>query len=124
MPNAEVPEAYPVEALRGQVRLLEEQLKDLGTLSQLSPLDTLAELTRDIGEVTKALPPEKKIAIRTISIKSSNRIKVEGTTSDYGAPEELERALRAKKYRAKADAKDLVPGTNEREFTLDIVPKE
>jgi hypothetical protein len=122
--GVDLPEGLEVEALRGQLNALEAQLKDLGSLAELSPLETYAELSRDVSEVIKTFPQGRAMTLRAISIKSTGRIKIEGSTTDYRAVDELEKALRQKRYRADGDSKEQVAGSQEREFTIDIVPRE
>ncbi len=116
MPDAEVPPGLEIEALRGQLNRLQDQLKDLGSLSKFSPLDSLVELTKDF-------PFAPDISIRTVNIKNS-RIKVEGTAPNYEAAEKIEKALKAKRdtyARIKTTVSDTVaPGTTGRSFTLEI----
>jgi len=116
IPEAELPEGLEVEALRGQLNKLQEQLKDLGSLSRFSPLDTLIQLTKDI-------PQGGGITFRSIQIKN-NRVKIEGVAPDYGAIDNISKLLEAKKgtyARVKPEVSSSVTsGSNGRVFSLEI----
>ena len=117
MPNIDIPEWLEVEALRGQLNKLQDQLKDLGSLSRFSPLDTLVQITKDF-------PTVPDVAVRSINIKNS-RVKLEGTAPDYAAVENIEKKFKAKKElysRVKSDVSSTMnAGSNGRTFTLEII---
>ncbi len=93
---------YPnqeLDAFRGEMTRLQDQLKSLGSLSKLSPIDSLIALTKDF-------PRDAGATVRSVNIKN-NRIEIEGTAPDYGTVDRIEKALNTKKdvyRRVKTDA--------------------
>lgn len=117
IPAMDVPRGSELDALEGENRKLEQQLSNLGSLSALSPLDSLTEITAD-------LPLSSGITITRIKVEG-NKMRVEGTAPDYTALEKIERALKKKKNvycRIRKDTTASVPGKqNVRGFSLDIL---
>lgn len=89
IPDLTVAAGLEVDALRGEIVSLQNKLKDLGTLSKMTPLDAFVQLTKDF-------PSSATTAVRALNIKN-NRIKIEGSAPDYNAAESIEKALKNKR---------------------------
>jgi Tfp pilus assembly protein PilN len=117
IPGLESPPGIEVDALEGENRKLEQQLKNLGSLSALSPLDSLRAISED-------LPQTSGITVTRVRIEGAT-MRVEGTAPDYAALEKLERVLKRKRSvycRVNKDITASVPGKpNVRGFRLDII---
>lgn len=117
IPSMDAPRGSELDALEGENRRLEAQLSNLGSLSALTPLDSLSEISFD-------LPLSSGITVTRIKIEG-NKLRVEGTAPDYTALEKLERVLKKKKNvycRIRKDTTASVPGKqNVRGFSLDIL---
>jgi hypothetical protein len=88
VPNLTAPEGKENDALIGQTNALDTQLKDLGSPTQSSPLETLLDISRDI-------PGTLGITVNAIKVKG-NRITLETSAPDYAAAEALKSALEKK----------------------------
>ncbi len=115
VPNFESPEGQEVNTLRRQNKLLDDQLKDLGTTSALNPLQAFSIISRE-------LPAGSNITIRSINLRS-NTILISGAAPDYSAVEKVERMLKRRKdlfCRIKKDTPGSGAQADKRAFSFDI----
>lgn len=88
IPTLQLAPGEELSRLGTEVVAIEQQLKDLGSLSKLSALDALLELSKD-------LPATKEVNIFKLTIKE-DRISIEGTANSYTAIEDMLKALKGK----------------------------
>ena len=81
-----VPDKDAIFFLRGKIKSLNEQVKDLGTPAKLSPLAALLEISKD-------MPKAGDIKVKRLSIEGT-KMRIEGTTPDYSGAEQLEGKLK------------------------------
>ncbi|MBX7145179.1 MAG: hypothetical protein K1X79_12060 [Oligoflexia bacterium] len=116
VPSLSLPQGHELDALEGETRRLEQQLQSLGSLSALSPLDYLTEITGD-------LPLASGVTVTRVKIEG-NRLRVEGSAPGYTEIEKIERFLKRKKNvycKIRKDSTNAAPGKpNSRGYTLDI----
>ena len=116
MPGEVVPFRREVDFLQRRVEEIETQLRDMGTLSSLSPLDSLKELTA-------AIDPSLDLQIDSMNIAHS-RVSFNGSVIDYPAVGTLSQILKDRKDRfcdVKVDPAARTFGTSSRvKFTAEI----
>lgn len=115
VPNFDSPEGEEVKTLQKQNRLLDTQLKDLGTTSALNPLQAFSIISRE-------LPAGSNITIKSINLRS-NSILLSGAAPDYSAVEKIERMLKRRKdifCRIKKDTPGSAGQADKRAFSFDI----
>lgn len=114
-PDQAVPQRGEVEFIDGQIGQLEEQLRGLGSLSSLSPLESLKELS-------VAISRDLDLDIDGMNIGQS-RISFQGSVSDFPAVGRLSSALEAQKGRfcnVVVDSKGKMPGTSRVRYTAEL----
>lgn len=115
MPGEEVPYQREVSYVEDKVHELEDQLKGIGSLSSLSPLESLEELSQTIS-------PTIDVQVDSLSIGHS-RITFSGSVPDVPSVGRLESALLQKKAEfcdVKVDPRDKVPGSTRIRFSAEI----
>ncbi len=88
IPTLSVTPGQEITRLSTEVAAIEQQLKDLGSLSKLSILDAALELSKD-------LPKNKEVNIYKLTMKE-DQIRIEGSAESYTAIEQIVKALKAK----------------------------
>ena len=107
------------ESLKSQIKRLETQLADLGSLSRYSPLEAFVEASKDF-------PTLPGVTLRAVTIRD-DRIKVEGVVPDYGIAGKIAREFTRKPQtykRAKEEVASATAPGGGRPFTLDIILAE
>lgn len=116
MPDAEIDESTALQQLQRQNAALDEQLKDLGSPSSLSPLDVLLEISKDF-------PISSDTFLNQVGIRGNN-VKLDGTAPDYAAVDRVEKALNKRKKsvycRIKKDSGGLGAVAGSRSFSFEI----
>lgn len=106
-------------ALQIENQKLEEQLKDVSSLTTLTPIDLLAEISKDIKSVAK-------VNITAIKIKD-NKIVVEGSAQSYEEVDKLQRVLQKKPLYErikKGEHTGFTTSTGTRPFSFEVWIKE
>ncbi len=119
LPGESIPELGEVSYLQDKISTLQEQLRGLGSLSSLSPLEALKEISTAIG-------PGLDVAIEGISIGHS-RISLRGTVADYTTSGKLTSALESRAgrfFKVQLDTKERVAGSSRVKFTAEITLTE
>ena len=119
MPGESIPELGEVAFLNEKIDKLQEQLRGLGSLSSLSPLEALKEISTAVG-------PGLDVAIEGISIGHS-RISLRGTVADYTTSGKLTSALESRAgrfFKVQLDTKERVAGSSRVKFTAEITLNE
>lgn len=93
VPAGKLQEGSEIASLQGEIKALQDQLRNLRAPSTLSPIDYLAEISEDVGAVKETTG--SNIAISSIRITASS-VTVEGTSPNYEDVEKLEAALNKK----------------------------
>lgn len=88
IPDAKLQPGEETGFVVSRINSLEGQLKELGSLSKLSPLDALLEVSKDI-------PVTPDLSIFNISIRES-RVTVKGTVNSYPTIDKIVKALKDK----------------------------
>ena len=116
-PSLLAPENKEIDSLQEELKKLDKQLKELGSSSALTPLQSFAMLSKN-------LPIGSNVTIRKLSI-TPNRILIEGSAPDYSAVEKVERMLKREKEsfcRIKKDTGATAIGqADKRSFNFDIL---
>ncbi len=115
LPGAEIPDQQEANFVRIKVEQMEEELRGLGSLSKLSPLDSLKE-------IHEAIPQDIDIEINSINIKYSG-LELSGSVLSNVMVGRLQEALEARKGRfcnVKADSKDKIPGSMRVSFFAEV----
>lgn len=89
-PDANYQSGLEVAFIQGRIRELEQSLRDLGSLSKLSPLDSFLEISKTLPEVNS------DISIYNVNIKD-NRIRLKGNAALYQHIDNLEKGIKANK---------------------------
>ncbi|MDZ4787272.1 MAG: hypothetical protein SGJ02_14465 [bacterium] len=89
IPSFNAPVGQEVSTISAMTQKIEEQLKELGSLSTLSPLEAFLAISED-------LPSNLNIAINEVGIKET-RITLKGTAPDYGTLDKIEQTFKGKK---------------------------
>ena len=100
-----------VKAIQIANDTIEKQLKDLGSPSKFSPLDVLAEVTRDFSSV-------KEVSVSAVTIRGT-QLTVVGSSPTYETVDAVEKVLQAKRTLYCRPTKQ-VSGTSTRQFTFTI----
>jgi hypothetical protein len=114
-PGQNVPANREVPFVQSKLDEVEEQLRAMGSLSSLSPLGALKE-------ITEAIPPGLSVEVETMSIGSS-RLTFSGTVPDIPSVGKLSSALERRAERfcdVKVDSKGKSGGGQRARFTADI----
>ncbi|MCB0346545.1 MAG: hypothetical protein KDD66_15610, partial [Bdellovibrionales bacterium] len=115
MPGEPVQRGVEVSKLQDEISKIEEQLRGLGSLSSLSPLESLKELSTAISK-------DIDITISKINIGDSG-LSFSGTVPDYVAVGKLNTALEERKDRfceVRVDSRNKEPGTNRIRYQAEI----
>jgi len=115
LPGMSITKRQEVTILRSKVTDLEEQLKGIGSLSALSPLESLKELSQAIG-------PEIDIKLEAINV-SHDGLSFRGSVLDFPSVGRLTTALESRTGRfckVKVDSKGTAPGSPRVKFQADI----
>ena len=91
IPNFKAPEGQEIPTLSNNILQIENQLKEIGSISTLSALEAFLALSED-------MPADLGLNVNEISIKG-NKITIVGTGPDYGTIDKIEKALKEKKDR-------------------------
>lgn len=117
VPDLSAPEGLEVDTLKNEIKRLDQQLKELGSTSILSPVQSFSEISKD-------LPSGTNLVLKKINIQT-NRIFIEGTAPDYTAVEKIERLLKRKKEfycKIKKDtSSNSIGQTDKRSFSFEIL---
>jgi hypothetical protein len=89
IPGFSAPRGQEISAITGKIAEVENHLKEVGSLSALSPLEAFLAVSED-------LPDNLGINVTEIAIKET-RVVIKGTAPDYGTLDKMERALKEKK---------------------------
>jgi len=115
-PELNAPAGREYDALLGQIKSLDQQLKDLGSPSQASPLDTLLDISNSI-------PKTIGITLGGLSVKGT-RISFELSAPNYAAAENLKSAIEKQSRqfcRVKMDTlSTAATGQNTRGFRFEV----
>lgn len=115
-PELNAPAGREYDALLGQIKSLDQQLKDLGSPSQASPLDTLLDISNSI-------PKTIGITLGRLSVKGT-RISFELSAPNYAAAENLKSAIEKQSRqfcRVKMDTlSTAATGQNTRGFRFEV----
>ncbi|NLF26235.1 MAG: hypothetical protein GX589_11345 [Deltaproteobacteria bacterium] len=108
--RAQLPELQSGEVSLSTVneknKRLDDELRDLGSPSQFTPLDAFAAISEDLSRAAKEIP---ELSVTSLHI-SSNRITTELDTPDYKDGERIEKMLKSKRKNniyCKVEAEDL-----------------
>lgn len=115
LPDESVPKGQEIEFITNRVNELENQLRGMGTLSSLSPLDTIKQLSLTISA---GIDTE----IESLNVGSS-RVSLRGSTPDLPSIGRLETALRQQNDRfcsVKIQPQGQSFGSKRNRFTADI----
>ena len=115
LPGEHIPFGAEVVQVRSRADDLEERQRSMGTLSGLSPLQTLKELST-------AIPANVDVTLDSVSIGHS-RVSLSGSVSDFPAVGRLSTALdgRPKEFcDVKVDPKGQVAGSSRVRVTVDM----
>jgi hypothetical protein len=117
LPDVNVQPGNELKTLQNENQNLEDQLKDISSLSSLTPLDILLEISKDI-------PNAVKVTIKAVKIKD-NKIVIDGHAQAYADVDNLHKILekktiyqRVKKIETSANVNGLRP------FSFEIWVKE
>ena len=91
IPGEDFAKGNEVDDIEQKIKSIEEQLRGIGSLSSLSPLDTLRELSTAIG-------PDIDIEVDSLTINQA-RLTMQGSVADNPTAGRLEDALKARKDR-------------------------
>ncbi len=114
-PTANIPQQGEVEFLKEEVGKLEQQLRGLGSLSSLSPLESLKALSELLGE-------DLDITVDSLRLRLTS-IQMQGSVSSTPAVGRLQGALEKQKDRfckVQVDPGERVPGTSRVKFKAEI----
>ncbi len=115
-PELNAPEGRETDALIGKINLMDQQLKDLGSPTQASPLDALLD-------ISSVIPANIGVAVGRISIKGT-KISFEASAPNYSAAENLKSAFekqRQKYCRVKMESvATAASGQNSRGFRFEV----
>lgn len=89
IPSIDPNSQNPADFVRNEIGVIQKQLRDLGSPFQLSPLDALLELSKDI-------PKRGNANIKRVNIVG-NKVTIDGTAPNYAALDTLEKAFKKKK---------------------------
>ncbi|GEM_PF-2580869 len=89
IPTFSAPPGQEISVIAQQTQQMEEQLKDLGSLATLSPLEAFLAISQDI-------PIQLGVSVNDLSIKET-KISIKGTAPDYATLDKVEQALKAKR---------------------------
>ncbi|MCB0325727.1 MAG: hypothetical protein KDD69_19230, partial [Bdellovibrionales bacterium] len=115
MPGEVVPDRREVTFVQDRVAALEEQLRGMGSLSSLSPLESLKELSATIGR-------EIDIEVEALNIGHS-RLSFRGSVADNPSLGRLNSALESRKDRfcqVKLEPKGRVANSSRVKFSAEI----
>lgn len=117
LPAEKVSDSVTIESLKNEQSQLESELKELGSLSKLSPLDAFLELSKDLPL------SETQVSIYSVSFRE-NRIALKGSAPSISSIERVEQILKTKKglycsVESKNDS-SVAPGTAQYGFELVI----
>lgn len=102
VPDLSAPEGRETDALLGQIKALDQQLENLGSPTQTSPLGSLLEISRE-------LPANAGLEVSRFRMRG-NQITLDLTAPDYAAAEAFKNTLRKKSTLYCRITMDAVPG--------------
>lgn len=88
IPSFSAPPGQELSTILNQTQKIEEQLKDLGSLATLSPLEAFLAISQD-------LPGNLGLNVTELSIRET-RVLVKGTAPDYGTLDKIESVFKKK----------------------------
>jgi hypothetical protein len=88
LPNMEIPNGQELKSLQGENQKLEDQLNDISSLSSMTPLDLLLEISKD-------LPSSLGLSIKAVRIKD-NKLVIEGSAKAYSDVDNVKKILERK----------------------------
>jgi hypothetical protein len=91
IPNLSTIPGQELSAITAKISEIESQLKELGSLAALSPLEAFLVISED-------LPDNLGVVINELSIKET-KLSIKGTVPDYGTLDKIEKALKEKSSR-------------------------
>jgi len=89
IPSFTAPAGQELSTIAALTQKIEDQLKDIGSLATLSPLEAFLEISQD-------LPDNIGLNINELSIRET-KVVVKGTAPDYGSLDKIEQALKRKR---------------------------
>lgn len=85
LPGVEIPAGSELQTLQAENQKLEEQMNDISSLSSMTPLDLLLEVSKD-------LPSTLGVTIKAVKIKD-NKIVLEGLAAKYSDVDNVRKIL-------------------------------
>lgn len=118
LPSLNIEEGHELQALQGENQKLESQLNDISSLSNMTPLDLLLEISKD-------LPSSLGLSVKAVKIKDA-KIVVEGSAKGYSDVENVRKILEKKPLyqRVKKGETAGNVGNGMRPFSFEIWIKE
>lgn len=120
IPSLQSESGQEMQALLTEKAALEDQLKDISTLSEHTPLELFAEVAKDF-------PESRGVTINAIKIRD-NKITVDGSVKNYSDRDELLKALNNKPLYEKVTKTDTnsgyTTGPGLISFSFEIIVKE